>query len=1098
MKMVHRNLALASLAAPANATRPHRQRVRPRLFPWGAVLGLILGLSLAARAGVTLSSNTTGDEAGPGQLVYITYTLNNNTDPAQSLSHMSPSIDLKSSKFIYEKDSAVITNDTTVLTSQNPTTVGNVLTWNLDDLYDPDPTVAIGKILTIVFAVRVDCGAATIQFSTATPLTLSTDGVRTWSALYGLTVQEPSLQLTLTPSSQTVQLSSGAIVTWTAKIKNIGLGRALNLKVKFGFDSGLIFQTGSATVGSKVDSNAGTSTSGTSPSPYSVATTIYTWDFGTDMTSDPDGGVGLSDADGDSRYDDLAPLAEVTITGIKAQTQNCDPVGLFLDVTCGNPATPCINTATDGSTAVGTITVVPAAPSFTYAFSSLTGLDYCTGVKDATFTVTNPPAASAAARNLQFTISSFPTGLAFVYPDSQSGSGTGLYTILYDWNGTIATNPTVLSGASAVTFASSKFANFPILDKGKRLVVKFDVDCLTGGSAYCSSYPLSTSIYVQPSYTDICGDGYTPVATAVAISRNEPVRLALSLGNTGTDEIYIGDTGRFYDISATIAALAGDPWLQLSGMMPVTLTYTYDPALVYTGTSNKSGLCTTDPVDNPVAHTLTWSAPPGITFSSGSPAFGCRLTFNVTDRGLGDPCEAGREYNNSFTFPTLNLTDYLGCPYTIGGSGGFRGYINQEVDYTGTPIYSMDKQVTYIDTFLTAVGETHRPYRTTVTVDFESAAPSTWSGIAKTLQPETPAGVPYLEVVLVERPSYGQVFRTLESVTYNGVDYGPNAPILANRIISNANVISYPTGVDYGGGHLGNGEAWLFLGALDAAGIPKPSAGNILEVIWDFDPPTSFGTTAQFSEIRWPVSDSGCGSEFGYESGCWMTVSDQDLTVQVTSPYSVQHGAVTTHSFLLARTNLAHYVYDVKVTMNLDPDSNVRDFAYKVGTTVFSGFTNQGGAGISAFEPTVVGNTLEWDFRAKGYRVLEAVGSISVDLLTSPCEVGTSYSLAVDYNRYAGYEADPGGTGARAATVTDTANPVLYSPTLTTTVTPLARTAVNHDDYWMLRVANTGYAPAWNLGLTATVGSAIVVDGAKLMSGADWTYTNGLRSRRPA
>lgn len=1014
-------------------------------------------------ASVTLESDASADTAGGGEYVTVTLTYKNLAGGAQTAANLVAELDLVSPEFSFVPGSAEITLPGPVVLSggaADPVVAGNDLTWDIDALLAPAPAAVLanGEEMTIIFDIKVGCEAATSQFRADVDVVLSDTGPFTFTDLYSLTVAHPSLLLTLTPSAQTVELADGAEVVWTATIQNVGLGNAYNLAARFGLDDSLVYINGSATVGSI--SQGGTLPSAPGVSIDGDTVTVHTWRLGADLTSNPGAGD-LADLDGDGEWDDLPSGGSVTITNIRAQLQDCEPIGLYFDATVGFDGEACIDTATTDpiDTQAGYVSTIPGTPDFTYEFAGLTDVPYCSDRGDATFTITNP-AGKAPVSNLEFTLGSFPAGIDFVFPASQ-GAGAGLHTVISNLDDS---DPQVLSGANAVTFdrATGKFENFPILDSGKKITLTFDVESLLAPDAFCSNQALSQTMTVTPSYTDLCGSPYSPLPGSTTLTRDDPVRLRLDTSHTGTDKIFIGDASRTYSVSATYSAIAGDPWDQLSGAMPITLTYTYDAALVYVGSSG-TGLYVAP--DDPAANPLTWT---GLTFDELNDFFTADLEFSVKDRD-DDPCQAGREYTNTFTVEEVVLTDCLDCTYTLGGNTTFRGFINQQKDYLGTPIDFMNKTVDYIDTLAGSQGEACRPYQYTVTVDFGGGAPDSWDGMDPGPAVD-PDGTSLTELVLIERPSQGQTFHELRSVIYNAVDYGPTG----TGDITNADVTTFA-----------NGEIWLFLGKLDGTAAPKPDAGHVLEIVWEFDPPTTFGQRAEFSEIRWPTADSLCGTEFGYEHGVWVTVGEQTLGAAINSPAYVLRGDVETHSFTISRLNGAHFAYDLLVTVDLDPDNTELDFSYLEGSRAFSGFLDAAGNPVAAFEPAVVGTTLVWDFREEGYRVLSATGQISMDLLTSPCEPNPQYTVKVDYNRYCGYEADPAGTGPRTAGVgLRTFDRPVYGPNLSSTMVPFSRTLYENSELWVLRLANNGIAPAWNVGLTATFGDAFELASAELISAA--------------
>jgi fimbrial isopeptide formation D2 family protein/uncharacterized repeat protein (TIGR01451 family) len=1022
----------------------------------------VLGAGIAhADVEVTTDAVVGGDAdtASWGQYVAVTLSYTNQAT-GQSASTIVPKIDLQSAEFSFVADSATITGPGGQLltgSAANPTASGTQLSWNIDDLITTPDTLelAVGETVTIEFVITIGCAADTTQFLSSAALVRSVGGAVTEVGdPYTMTVRPPALILSVSPGNQAVALADGSQVDWTVTIQNSGLGNAYNLVASFGLDASLPYKAGSATVGTVSDGGTGTTSAGTSIDGGAV--TIYTWRIGADASSDPDGGTGLDDLDNDGEYDDLPAGGTATIT-LSAQLLSCDPVGLYFDARCGfdAPAAACVATTDDGGTATGYVSTVPAQPSFTYVFSGLSSLDYCDGQADSTLTVTNQDGAGPV-NDLQFAISSFTSGLDF----------QNLTTVLYDWDGTTATNPQTQTGSNAVTFdrTTGTFSSFPVIDGAKQLVVTFDAVWLSDANRNCYDRSFSNSHYVSPSYSDICGDTYSPTPSSITIGRTTPERLGLTTEHNGTlatfysgrdDKVYISETGLEYNVSATLSARAGDPWSQLGTGKTTTMTFTYD-ADAFILVSTNPAYATHDAGTG----TVTWS----FTFTQGDPDFAASLVFDVKDRTI-DPCEAGREFTHTFNVGSLELVDCLNCTYNLTRSHVLRGFINQDVTYAGSPIDGMDKTTAYLGTYNGGYGEACRNIRYTVTTDLGTGAPASWSGLPDSGSLD-PGGTALTEVAMIERPLNGQTFSRLISVTYNGTNYGPSA-FGGTDDLTDADVTTF-----------GNGEVWLFLGDLDTGPL-DPNDGGTLVVVWEFDPPTTFGTVAQFSEIRWPLADSQCGTEFGYEHGVWVGVSEQSNYITLPRTYDIR-STTATHSIVTYRNTSLHWSYDFIVTLDLDPDSDGLDYGYKQGTTVFSGFTDDTGATIAAFEPTVVGTTLVWDFRPHA-RVIRDMGTIYVDLLTSPCETDPSLSATLDYNNYCGYEADPTATSDPTETYSTTRNPTNYGPTLYAAVTPTSRTLYERQEYYYLSMRNAGSAPAWNIGYSATFGDAIELKGAWLV-----------------
>jgi uncharacterized repeat protein (TIGR01451 family) len=423
-------------------------------FPATSRLRLVSAIILAAVvhlgnawAGVAVAIND-GTGVSWGDTVTGTITITN-TDTIQSrtMGDLVVTLNLGESGQLSVQPALTVIQQTVGATT---TTIGSgvgtvgtsggddTITWDLDALLDPDPTVELNDYITIEFSAVVLCDSVTHELDVAVDGTLNGAAFTTFTDLDSLTVKPPYLALTLTPLAKSVALKDGTQTTWTMTITNTGDGNANNLQAVFSMDADMSYVDGTATIGGTAQSGAVTTAATTGFDDAELALTAYTWDLGTNFSSDPDGAGDLDDLDGDGQYDDLPPGGSITISGITAEV-GCEAVAFYVDARCGDSISTCVDTRDTGDSLKSSVSIQTAPPEINVTFSSLTGIDYCDGSTGETLTVQNPDnATNGPVTDLSIALAGFPTsgfdftGLTAVIQDIGGGNSSALAGITFD------------------------------------------------------------------------------------------------------------------------------------------------------------------------------------------------------------------------------------------------------------------------------------------------------------------------------------------------------------------------------------------------------------------------------------------------------------------------------------------------------------------------------------------------------------------------------------------------------------------------------------------------------------------------------------------
>ena len=578
-------------------------------------------------------------------------------------------------------DHAAIPDQVLAGAAANPATGDNViLTWNLDTLFAGNVELAPGEEAAILFTVRYSCTACSCtpevtlngERARGTPIAEEDD-------LVGITLVPGFVTVKVSPTKQTIsvdKLPEETLAEWTLEVENTGLGNIYNVIVTDVVGAGLIYENGSATIGT------------TTLAPGAPTGSTLVWDMA-QFAADPDGAGGLADLDGDGKFDDLASGESIEITNVKAAINSCANLTNAADAQfrCFDGATysKCYDTADEGTTGLGTIAVRIREPSIDLQFDpdgKLDDISYCDGVDDVRLVITNA-AGAGQARNITVSAAKIPATFTLSNFDPPGVT----------YNGT-----------------TYQFENVPPVAGGTTQTITFDVDW--GGG--CGGGATEADLLIYPYYENVCGEHFHPPVSVDNISLGSRDRVSMDIAKEvvgNLRHVDVGATGVEFDLTATISG----SFANVGTGLPATLTITDTYPERWTVTD--AALGTVDPV----ARTITWSHE----FKEATPTFTKRVTFDVT----GDPCDAGTVVQNTLSVPSISLTDCLACSYTIGGETSSVGiFINQD-DAVDDPFDDVEKSVTYLGTQTGAVGEACRNLQFAIEYDFSVDAPASWAGI---------------------------------------------------------------------------------------------------------------------------------------------------------------------------------------------------------------------------------------------------------------------------------------------------------------------------------------------------------------------------------
>ena len=341
-----------------------------------------------------------------GQDAY-TVTVTNPAASSQNLTEMVIQADLKTPQFLFSDHSTQITtpaNGNPTGNDAEPTISGNVLTWDIDALFGADVELAPGQRLTVIFSVTYTCAA-----SSNLPVVML-DGQRPRGASITqetgtgvITLLPGAITISTTPSIQNIALEKTPdddIATWTLEIKNTGVGNIYHVDVSDALGAGLDYVPGSARI------NA------TALTPADVTGGAIFWDL-SQLTADPDGPSGLSDLNGDGKFNDLPPGESAIIENVQAEIISCEDLTNAADVKYGCNATEiCFDTALQGKTSSGSIAVDIVDPAISYTFDPaglLQNIDYCGGADDVRIEIANA-AGAGQAKDFRFKVDNMPAG----------------------------------------------------------------------------------------------------------------------------------------------------------------------------------------------------------------------------------------------------------------------------------------------------------------------------------------------------------------------------------------------------------------------------------------------------------------------------------------------------------------------------------------------------------------------------------------------------------------------------------------------------------------------------------------------------------------
>ncbi|NCA82702.1 MAG: DUF11 domain-containing protein [Opitutae bacterium] len=276
--------------------------------------------------------------------------------------------------------------------------------------------LANGGVITIVYAVEIDCGAISGQLFGRAGFEQPPGSPGTGTGSLFLSVNLPDLVVTKTPIMQDAGV--GDAVSWTVRVENAGFGAAPNVVAIDNLGPGLAF-------------------TGFSVPPSTANTTNATWNA-TAISAFTNLAAGA--------FVDIVVTAQVAAcSGLynRADAQwGCSGLQVLADATCED-------TSLLNETATAGIQFIDRYPSLTYALDPAPiPVAYCGGT-EVTLYVTN---ASGAGVGTAYYVSGTPT-----LPAGWSISGANV-----DSNGVIQIDPLAPGATTAVTFRVAAGGDCPI------------------------------------------------------------------------------------------------------------------------------------------------------------------------------------------------------------------------------------------------------------------------------------------------------------------------------------------------------------------------------------------------------------------------------------------------------------------------------------------------------------------------------------------------------------------------------------------------------------------------------------------------------------
>ncbi|MBI5845629.1 MAG: DUF11 domain-containing protein [Deltaproteobacteria bacterium] len=606
---------------------------------------------------------------------------------------------------------------------------------------------------------------------------------------------------------------------------------------------------------------------------------------------------------------------------------------------------------------------------------------WCTGTT-VTIPVTNN--GTGPARNVQVNI----TGLDYTNLDIVT---TGASNFSYVQNGAV-TEFHLTSGADTDSDGTSD----DIAASGSYNIV-FTYSVKTGGAG-CAAGGAGGGLIVQPEYVDDCDNVFTAGTALGAFA--VAARPRVTIVKNGPIFASVGGTLGW---SFTVTNYYTSP-------LTVEVVDEYPDA---GDTANGWGnfVCTNPDGGTNNGDTVTFTVANGnaITIPAGG-SVTKTLAFNAPT----ETCAGGQTYGNTATM-TFTANDCNGC--VILGNGSIAGasvYINntsEEVIEDQTRIITYTNYNSNHRLVAAASGETcavtedgsgnvliNGGVNVSASIDFNNAVtvPNTWdntdgSGNNISFTEHLDGG---FQIPAAVNMGDSLATRLNLVITYNG-----------------NNITSQVTVTDNGGSFT------LDFGGVNEATYGTPRDGYVLAISYTlYAPAGAAGSFINHHTITVPNSGGGCVSALpeDYDWGAIAAIVPSGATVGVskrTGNASFVDKCETATFRITVGNGTPWTTYDARVELNLNTLGAGAQYTWTSGSTVtFSGFTDETGAAVAAFDPTVVGDVLRWDFGD-----LNSVGYIEVEL-TKKCSLpGTSLAATVYTNTNCTNVTDGSSYGANAS-----------------------------------------------------------------------------------
>ncbi|BBB33538.1 hypothetical protein TTHT_2101 [Thermotomaculum hydrothermale] len=380
-----------------------------------------------------------------------------------------------------------------------------------------------------------------------------------------------------------------------------------------------------------------------------------------------------------------------------------------------------------------------------------------------------------------------------------------------------------VSNVSGATFDSNT-DTFTVGDIAAGDSVSFSFYLGPDGTQCGSNITMSDSILYKPDYEDECGNQYTPpYAGPVTYTVDQGTRPHFEVSKSGPRYADRGETGLQYTLTVKFVAPSD------YGSVTIDITDDY-PDSAQTGLTD--GFVVTDPAGgSDDGDKIVWS---DVTFNPGD-----TWTKTITMTAPTDKCAPGHDYTNILSISAVNLTDCLGCPYTVTGEASQNTYINQPDD---PAISDSSKTVTYIDspTGVDAAQVCTNIQYTTCYTFSSNTSPSNWQGI----------------IFSDDMPH--QSYVSVDSVKVNGTEY-------SNYTVTNTS----PLQIDLSG--------------LDSEGAPAPNTGATLCLTFTLHADEPACGFIDFSGLYIPSQSSGCSDDDDYDQGVIVNISENNLALDLSN-----------------------------------------------------------------------------------------------------------------------------------------------------------------------------------------------------------------------